>query len=47
MAFTASILWFLWIGLEGDKLKPKLDDAVSLDTTEPQVQFCSWRCSRC
>jgi PAS domain S-box-containing protein len=36
MAFTASILWFLWIGLQGDKLKPKLDHAVLLDTTDPK-----------
>ena len=36
MAFTASILWFLWIGFEGNKLKPKLDQAVLLDTTEPK-----------
>ena len=36
MAFTGSILWFLWICLEGNKLKPRLDQAVLLDTNEPK-----------
>jgi PAS domain S-box-containing protein len=34
MAFTASIFWFLWIGIQGGKLKSKLANAVVLDTTE-------------
>ena len=36
MAFTASILWFLWIGLEGNKLQSKLNHAVLLDSTDPK-----------
>ena len=36
LVFTASILWFLWIGLEGHKQKLKLDHAVLLDTTDPK-----------
>ncbi|MGC1423923.1 MAG: PAS domain-containing protein [Terracidiphilus sp.] len=36
MAFTASIFWFLWIALEGNKLQPKLNQAVLLDTTDPK-----------
>jgi PAS domain S-box-containing protein len=35
LAFTASIFWFIWIGLEGNRLKSKLNDAVLLDTTNP------------
>jgi PAS domain S-box-containing protein len=34
MTFTASILWFLWIGIQGGKLKPKLASAIVLDTAE-------------
>ena len=33
MAFTASIFWFFWIGLEGNRLESKLNHAVVLDTT--------------
>ncbi|MGA9584946.1 MAG: PAS domain-containing protein, partial [Terracidiphilus sp.] len=36
LSFTASIFWFLWIGIEADKLKPKLDHAVLLDATDPK-----------
>ena len=36
LMFTASILWFLLIGLEGNKLKLKLDQAVLLDTSVPK-----------
>ena len=36
MTFTASILWFVWIGLEGNKLQSKLNQAVLLDTTDPR-----------
>ena len=36
MTFTASILWFLWIAVQGAKLKPKLANAVVLDMTEPR-----------
>jgi len=36
MAFTASILWFLWIGLEGNKLQSKLNHAALLDSTDPK-----------
>ena len=32
MVFTASILWFLWIGLEGNRRMAKLTEAVSVDT---------------
>ncbi len=32
IVFTASILWFLWIGLEGNRRMGKLAEAVSLDT---------------
>ena len=36
MAFTASIFWFFWIGLEGKRLQSKLNHAVLLDTTDPK-----------
>ena len=36
MTSTASILWFLWIAVQGGKLKQKLANAVVLDTTEPR-----------
>ncbi len=36
LAFTASILWFLWIGLEGNRLKSELNRSVLLDTTDPK-----------
>jgi PAS domain S-box-containing protein len=36
MVFTASIFWFFWIGLEGNKLQSKLKHAVLLDTTDPK-----------
>ncbi len=32
VGFTASILWFLWIGFEGNRRKAKLSEAVSVDT---------------
>jgi hypothetical protein len=35
LSFTASIFWFFWIGLEGNRLKAKLNHAVQLDTTDP------------
>ncbi len=36
LAFTASIFWFFWIGVEGNRLESKLNDAVVLDTTNPK-----------
>jgi PAS domain S-box-containing protein len=36
LAFTASIVWFIWIGLEGNRLGSKLNDAVQLDRTDPR-----------
>ena len=36
MAFTASIFWFLWIGVEGNRLETELNHAVVLDTTDPK-----------
>jgi len=36
LAFTASIFWFLWIGVEGNRLKSELNDAVRLDRTDPR-----------
>jgi len=36
LAFTASILWFLWIGVEGNNLKLALNEAVLLDTANPK-----------
>ena len=36
MSFTASIFWFLWIAVQGGKLKAKLANAVVLDMTEPR-----------
>jgi PAS domain S-box-containing protein len=36
LAFTASIFWFFWIGVEGNRLESKLNDAVLLDTTDPK-----------
>jgi PAS domain S-box-containing protein len=36
MAFTASIYWFLWIGVEGSRLESELNHAVLLDTTDPK-----------
>ena len=36
LVFTASILWFVWIGLEGDRQRQKLNHAVVLDTTDPK-----------
>jgi PAS domain S-box-containing protein len=35
MAFTASIFWFFWIGIEGYWLKSELNHAVLLDTKDP------------
>ncbi len=34
MVFTASISWFVWIGLQGRKLTPQLAQTVQLDTTD-------------
>jgi PAS domain S-box-containing protein len=34
ISYTASIFWFLWIAVQGGKLKAKLANAVVLDTTE-------------
>ena len=36
LAFTASIFWFVWIGVEGHRLKSQLKDAVLLDTANPK-----------
>jgi PAS domain S-box-containing protein len=36
LAFTGAIFWFLWIGLEGDRLEMELNDAVQLNTTNPK-----------
>ncbi|HSY36889.1 MAG TPA: PAS domain S-box protein, partial [Acidobacteriaceae bacterium] len=36
LAFTASIFWFFWIGLEGNRLKSELNHAVLLDTRDPR-----------
>jgi PAS domain S-box-containing protein len=36
LAFTASIFWFFWIGVEGKRLQSKLNQAVLLDTTDPK-----------
>ena len=36
LAFTASIFWFIWIGLQGNRLKSELNHAVVLDTTNPK-----------
>ena len=36
IAFTASIFWFFWIGLEGNRLKSDLNHSVQLDTTDPR-----------
>jgi PAS domain S-box-containing protein len=36
LSFTASILWFFWIGVEGNKLRSELKDAVLLDTANPK-----------
>jgi len=34
MPFTAAIGWFVWIGLQGRKLAPQLEQTVRLDTTD-------------
>ena len=34
MVFTAAISWFVWIGLQGRRLAPKLAQTVQLDTTD-------------
>jgi len=36
LSFTASIFWFFWIGVEGNRLKSELNHAVELDTTDPK-----------
>jgi len=36
LMFTASILWFLWIGFEGGRLKTKLAQSVILDNADPK-----------
>ena len=36
LTFTASIFWFLWIGVEGNRLESELNHAVLLDTTNPK-----------
>ncbi len=36
LAFTASIFWFFWIGVEGSRLESELKHAVLLDTTDPK-----------
>ena len=34
MVFTATISWFVWIGLQGRRLAPQLAQTVQLDTTD-------------
>ena len=36
MGFTASIFWFFWIGVEGNRLNSELNEAVLLDRTDPK-----------
>jgi PAS domain S-box-containing protein len=36
LAFTASMFWFFWIGVEGGRLESELNHAVLLDTTDPK-----------